>query len=142
MMDDSATDRGRHTREYLEATHSLLHELERAMLAISRNGLTDLEESLAAQELLTLRLRGLRPQSSVFSDTQPECLRSALDKEMATELVRAQTELQAVNRVYDAVLGYSTHSAALMKSLLGSGQGKFQEASGSRSKYQTWSCRM
>ncbi|HSY37733.1 MAG TPA: hypothetical protein VK814_18405 [Acidobacteriaceae bacterium] len=137
-----ATDRDRRTRDYLETAHSLVGELERAMQAISCNGLSDLEESLAEQEVLTVRLRILRRQLWVFNDTQPACLQPALDKELPSDLVTAHAELQAVNRVYDAVLGYSGHSAAQMTSLLGSGKGHFQEASGPRQKYQTWSCRM
>jgi hypothetical protein len=142
MMDMGATDRDQRTRAYLETAHSLVQELERAMQAISCNGLSDLEESLAEQEVLTVRLRSLRRQLWVFNDTQPACLRPALERELPSDLVSADAELQAANRVYEAVLGHSSHSAALMTSLLGSANGQFQEASGARLKYQTWSCRM
>lgn len=142
MMDTGATDRDQRTNEYLETTRSLVRELERAMAAISCNGLTDLEESLAEQEVLTVRLRSLRRQLWVFDDTQPASLRPAFDSELPSELVITQAELQTVNRVYDAVLQHSGHSAALMASLLGSVTGNFQEGSGPRLKHQTWSCRM
>ncbi len=142
MIDTGAADLDQRTREYLGTAQAIVRELERAMLAICCNGLSDLEESLAEQEVLTVRLRSLRRQLWVFNDTQPACLRPALDNELPTELVTAQAELQAVNRVYEAVLGHSSHSAALMTSLLGSVKGQFQEASGPRLKYQTWSCRV
>ena len=142
MTETGATDRDQRTREYLETTHSLVLELERAMLAISSNGLSDLEESLAEQEVLTVRLRSIRRQLWVFSDTQPACLRPAPDRELPRDLAAAHAELQAVNLVYEAVLEHSSHSAAQMTSLLGSVKGNFQEASGPRQKYQTWSCRM
>ncbi len=142
MIDTGATDLDQRAREYLGTVRALVHELERAMMAICCNGLSDLEESLAEQEVLTVRLRSLRRQLWIFNDTQPACLESALNKELPAELVTAQAELQAVNQVYEAVLGHSSHSAALMTSLLGSGKGNFQEASGPRLKYQTWSCRM
>ncbi len=79
MMDTGATDRDQRTNEYLETIRSLVRELERAMAAISCNGLTDLEESLAEQEVLTVRLRSLRRQLWVFDDTQPASLRPAFD---------------------------------------------------------------
>ncbi len=142
MMDTGATDRDRRTRDYLETAHSLVRELERAILAISCNGLSDLEESLAEQEVLTVRLRSLRRQLWVFNDTQPACLHPAAEKELPSDVVAAHAELQAVNQVYEAVLGHSSHSAALMTSLLSSVKGQFQEASGPRLKYQTWSCRV
>jgi hypothetical protein len=130
--------------EYLETAHSLARELERAMVAISSNELSDLEESLVEQEVLTVRLRSIRRQLWIFNatDTQPARLRLALDRELPSDLVNAHAELQAVNRVYEAVLGHSSHSAAQMTTLLGSLKGHFQEASGPRQKYQTWSCRM
>jgi hypothetical protein len=142
MTDTGATDRDQLTMEYLETAHSLVRELERAMLAISSNGLSDLEESLAEQEVLTVRLRSLRRQLWVFNDIQPACLQPAIDRESPSDLVTAHAELRAVNRVYEAVLDHSSHSAAQMISLLGSVKGDFREASGPRQKYQTWSCRM
>ena len=142
MTETGATDRDDRTRDYLETAHSLVRELERAMLAISCNGLSDLEESLAEQEVLTIRLRSIRRQLWVVNDTQPACLRPIPDRELPGDLVTAHAELQAVNRVYEAVLGHSSHSAAQMTTLLGSVKGNFQEASGPRRKYQTWSCRM
>ncbi len=141
-METSTTNREQRTGEYLETARSLVRELERAMAAISCNGISDLEESLAEQEVLTVRLRSLRRRLWVFDDTQPASLRPALEKEFPSELVAAQAELQTVNRVYDAVLQHSSHSAALMASLLGSVTENLQEASGPRAKHQTWSCRM
>jgi hypothetical protein len=142
MTDPGATDRDQRARDYLETAHSLVRELERAMLAISSNGLSDLEESLAEQEVLTVRLRSLSRQLWVFNGTRPACLQPTLDWELPSDLVTADVALQEVNRVYAAVVGHSSRCAAQMTSLLGSFEGNFQEATGPRRKYQTWSCRM
>ena len=142
MKDTGATDQDQRARDYLETAHSLVRELERAMVAISSNRLSDLEESLVEQEVLSVRLRSIRRRLWPFNGTQPACLRPAPDKGFPSGLVTAHAELQAMNQVYEAVLEHSSHSAAQMSSLLGSVKGHFQEASGPRHKYQTWSCRM
>ncbi len=142
MTDTGATDRAERIRDYLDTAHSLVRELERAMSAISCNSLSDLEESLAEQEVLTVRLRSLRRQLWVFNGSQSSYLRPALGTELPSDLVTAHDTLQAVNRVYETVLVHSSHSAALMTSLLSSAKGNLQEVSGPRLKYQTWSCQI
>jgi flagellar biosynthesis/type III secretory pathway chaperone len=146
MANTSATDREQQAREYLETARSLVNELERAMLAICRNELSDLEESLTEQEILTARLKSLQRQRWVRNDVHPArhpaIVQPDLDTELAKEVVVVDAELQGVNRVYEVVLRHSSHSASLMASLLDSFKGHFQEASGPRRKYQTWSCQM
>jgi hypothetical protein len=142
MANTGATDREQQAREYLSVARSLITELERAVQAISCNAVSDLEESIAEQEILTARLMVLRRQLWVRNDSHPAIVQPALDWELAKEVVVAHAELQGLNRIYEAVLGYSSHSASLMASLLNSFKGHFQEASGPRLKYQTWSCQM
>ena len=142
MTDTDATDRQQQAREYLETARALVSELERAMLAISCNELSDLEESVAEQEILTDRLKTLQRQFRVRNDIHPALVQSQLDRKLAEEVVFACAELQGLTRVYEAVLRHSSHSASLMASLLDSFKGQFQEASGPRRKYQTWSCQM
>jgi hypothetical protein len=142
MADTGVTDRDQRARNYLEAARLLTRELDRAMLAISSNRLTDLEESLAVQEILTERLRGMRRQLWGRNDIRTPVALPAIDTDLTEVVAVADAELQGANRVYEAVLRHSSHSASLMASLLDSFKGHFQEASGPRLKYQTWSCQM
>lgn len=133
-----ATDRDQRAVEHLEVVRALIDELDRVMLAITCNAISDIEESLAGQEILVTRLRALVGQDrcNVHSMHFP------LDQQLASEIIVADAELGKINRVYEAVLRYSSHSACAMASLLGSLKGQFPEASGPRLKYQTWSCQM
>jgi hypothetical protein len=133
-----ATDREQTASEHLEIVRTLIAELARAMRAISCNAISDLEESLAEQQILVARLRDLRPQDrcTVVSTNL------SLDRQLADEIILADAELVKLNRVYGAVLQHSSHSSSLMAVLLGSFKGQFPEASGPRLKYQTWSCQM
>ena len=142
MLDTGTQDRDQQAMEYLELVCSLTSELKRAMLAISCNALSDLEESIAEQEILTSQLRVLHKELWVSKDARLAIMHPALDRGLTNEVLLAHRELQELNRVYEAVLRSSSHSASLMASLLDSYKGHFQEASGSRLKYQTWSCQM
>jgi hypothetical protein len=142
MLDMSTQDRDRQAMEYLQIVRSLTSELERAMLAISCNALSDLEESIAEQEVLTSQLQVLYKELWVSRDVRLAIMHPALDRGLANEALLAHRELQELSRVYEAVLRSSSHSGSLMASLLGSYKGHFQEASGPRLKYQTWSCQM
>jgi hypothetical protein len=142
MADTGAQDRDRQAREYLRVLRSLSGELERAILAISCNALTDLEESIAEQETLTARLGVLQRELSIRNNNHAAILKPVLDRELVNEVLVACGVLQRLNKVYEAVLQHSSHSASLMASLLDSFKGHFQEASGPRLKYQTWSCQM
>ncbi|MDQ2844710.1 MAG: hypothetical protein M3Y72_27445 [Acidobacteriota bacterium] len=131
---------GHQDEEYIEAVHSLIGELDRAMLAISCNNLAELMDSIADQQTLTFRLISLQRQILGRNDVHPEI--TVLDRVSSKQLAVAQAELRSLNSVYGSVLKLSSHSASLMTSLLDSFKGHFQEASGPRLKYQTWSCQM
>lgn len=121
--------------EHLELLRSLARELERAMQAIAQNNLSELEESIASQQDLSIRLtalaqdrRGAAPQ-----------LASA-DGDLRHEVHAAAGELQKLNLRYSMLIEHSSRSAAQMAALFSSLRGQFQEDSGAREKQQTWSC--
>ncbi len=138
MSNTGAVDRDQ--REHLKTIRALVRELDRAMLAISRNRLSELEDSVAEQEILTARLRGISGVVRDRNDMHNVAL--PIDSHLAKEVAAAHAELQQRNRVYEAVLRHSGHSASLMVSLLDSFRGNFSEASGSRLRHQTWSCQV
>ena len=61
---------------------------------------------------------------------------------MMTPLGGVNRRLKRLNLRYAILLKYSSRSVALMAALFNSYKGQFQEASGTRLKHQTWSCRM
>jgi hypothetical protein len=137
-------DRESQAAEYLESLHSMTGEMERAMQAIARNALPELEDSVAHQQLLSARLGALANDLCVplqadaaFSQANPN-----MDEELMGQIRSAMTTLQNLNRRYAALLQHSSRSVAVMASLFNSFQGQFQEASGPRLKHQTWSCQV
>lgn len=124
--------------EHLELLRSLARELERAMRAIAHNNLSELEESIASQEDLSIRLtalaqdrRGAAPQLASAG---------ASDGDFRQEVQAAAGELQKLNLRYSMLIEHSSRSAAQMAALFSSLRGQFQEDSGAREKQQTWSC--
>lgn len=142
MIAAGVQDPNRQATEYLQLLRSLASELEMALHAISHNALSELEESVAEQQVLSARLRVLAGEVSPSKGANPVTLRTGIDRELKSQIVVAAEALQKLNRGYAAVLQHSSHSVALMMSLLDSFKGQIQEASGPRSKYQTWSCQM
>jgi hypothetical protein len=135
-------DRESKAAEYLQALRSMTGELERAMQAIARNALTDFEESIDSQQVLSARLARLADDLSVSLQTQPAIARASMDEDMTRQIRSAGDTLQQLNRRYAALLQHSSRSVALMTSFFSSFHGQFQEASGPRLKHQTWSCQM
>ena len=56
MNTTGVQDRDLKAAEYLQSLRSLTHELERAMQAIASNALSELEESIDSQQMLSARL--------------------------------------------------------------------------------------
>jgi hypothetical protein len=139
---DVAQDRDLKAAEYLQSLRSMTRELERAMQAIAGNALTDFEESIDKQQLLSARLAGLADDLCVPLETQPAIARVSIDDDMLRQIRAADDTLQSLNRRYAALLQHSSRSIALMASLFSSFQGQIQEDSGPRLKQQTWSCQM
>lgn len=126
--------------EHLQLLQSLARELERAMSAIARNSIDDLEDSIAQQQSLSAQLvvlsDGLKSQFSLDAPVALAGRDTLLD-----EIRAASGALQGLNQRYAALLEHSSRSVALMVSLFSSFKGQFQEGSGPRLKQQTWSCR-
>jgi len=140
MISTSVQERDGKLEEYLQLLHSMAFELQRAMAAISQNSIKSLEDSLANQEAFSTRLLELADDLSEQGRQNSRNYRIAGDVDLTCQVKAAADNLQALNRRYAALLKFSSHSVAMMVSLFKSYQGKFQEGSGFRSKYQTWSC--
>jgi hypothetical protein len=142
MIAATTQERDAKAMEYLQLLRSLAAELERAMNAIARNALGDLEDSVANQQILSERLAILVDELCVPLKADQPASRSVADEGSTRQIRVASDTLQKLNRRYAALLQHSSRSVALMASLLGSFKGQFQEASGPRLKHQTWSCQM
>jgi predicted DNA-binding transcriptional regulator YafY len=126
--------------EHLQLLRSLASELERAMDAMSRNDLKELEDSVANQQELSQQLGRLADE--LGSSTQTSFPLPPQSTDLMGEIRTATGELQRLNFRYSVLLQHSSRSVALMASLFTSFQGQLQEASGPRLKHQTWSCRV
>jgi hypothetical protein len=128
--------------EHLQLLRSLASELERAMDAMARNSLPELEDSVANQQELSQQLNQLADELSASAQTCYPVPTQSSDSDLMQEIRTAAGELQRLNFRYSVLLQHSSRSVALMASLFTSFQGQLQEASGPRLKHQTWSCRM
>jgi hypothetical protein len=137
-----AQDRNRNAAEYLRLLGLLRDELENAIRAIANNALAQFEESVASQQILSSRLLVLADQLSLPLESTSAPPPPSIDDDLMCQIGDAGESLQKLNRVYAALLHHSSRSTALMVSLFASVRGQFQEASGPRLKYQTWSCQM
>jgi hypothetical protein len=142
MTTAGVQDRDLKAADYLQSLRLMTRELERAMQAIAGNALTDLEESIDNQQVLSARLAKLADDLCVPLETRPAMAVANIDEDMARQIRAADDTLQRLNRQYAALLQHSTRSIALMASLVSSFQGQIQEDSGTRLKLQTWSCQM
>ncbi len=142
MNSGDAQMRNRKAAEYLQLLGALAAELEKAMNAIARNALQDLEESIVNQQALSSRLTLLVNQICVPLRTEAATSQSDIDDEIMGQIRTASNSLQQLNRRYAALLQHSSRAVAQMVALFNSVRGQIQEASGSRLKVQTWSCQM
>jgi DNA-binding HxlR family transcriptional regulator len=142
MNTTGVQDRNLKAVEYLQSLRSLTDELERAMQAIAHNALSELEESVDSQQMLSARLGELANDMCVPLEVDPAIPLPNLDEDLRHKIRSASDTLQKLNYRYAALLRHSSHSLARMASLFSSFQGQFQEASGPRLKHQTWSCQM
>jgi predicted DNA-binding transcriptional regulator YafY len=128
--------------EHLQLLRSLASELERAMDAMSRNDLQELEDSVANQQELSQQLGQLADELSSSAQSSHPIPPQSNDTDLMGEIRTATGELQRLNFRYSVLLQHSSRSVALMASLFTSFKGQLQEASGPRLKHQTWSCRV
>jgi hypothetical protein len=142
MTANAVQDRKVKAAEYLELLRSLATEMEKAMRAIAHHALSDLEESVASQQIMSARLLVLADEISPSIKSNPGASPAGADADMMLQVQVAGDTLQKLNRRYAALLEHSSRSVALMASLFSSYKGQFKEASGPRLKHQTWSCQM
>jgi len=128
--------------EHLRLLRSLASELERAMDAMCRNDLEELEDSVANQQELSQELSQLASELGSSASASSPTPSQSTDCDLMSEIHTAAGELQRLNFRYSVLLQHSSRSVALMTSLFTSFQGQLREASGPRLKHQTWSCQM
>jgi len=114
-------------------------ELERAIQAIAENSLIDLEESVAHQQQLGVKLHaladGLSPQ---LDDDAP--ISTSLSGDIVYQIHAATEVLQNLNLCYAALLRHSSRCTGQMTALFQTFEG--QDSIGPGTKRQTWSCTM
>jgi flagellar biosynthesis/type III secretory pathway chaperone len=137
MMAPDAPIRQGRAGEHLELLRALARELERAMQAIAGNDLATLEDCIANQQDLSVRL------TELAQDRREEQAPSAAtaDGDLHGEIQAAAGALQKLNLRYSILIEHSSRSAAQMAALFNSFRGQFQEA-GAREKLQTLSCQV
>jgi hypothetical protein len=142
MTTAGVQDRDMKAAEYLQSLRLLTNELERAMQAIARNALPELEDSIANQQAFSSRLVELADDLCVPLAVIPGMPKGGMDEDLMDQIRAADDTLRRLNQQYAALLRHSSRSVALMASLFSSLKGQLQEASGPRLKHQTWSCQM
>ena len=141
MIATGTQERNGKLEENLQLLRSLAQELERAMQAIVRNSLQDLEDSIANQQALSARLVELRGDVvGLVQKSTPTPVE--IDEDLMKQVRDASSTLQSLNRRYSALLHHSSRSVEMMVSLFSSFRGQIQEGSGPRLKHQTWSCQV
>jgi hypothetical protein len=139
-MGSDAQTRSGAAGEHLELLRSLARELKRAIEAIAHNNLTELEDSIAMQQDLSLRLTDLARNRRDAAAHAPAP--QNLDGDLRGEIHTAASELQKLNLRYSLLIEHSSRSAAQMAALFRSFRGQFQEASGVRENQTTLSCQV
>jgi hypothetical protein len=112
------------------------------MRAIAGNNLQELEESVSQQQALSHQLGDIADDLRDSALAQQAVCVDTIEPDLMREIHSAADELKRLNLRYAILLKYSSRSVALMAALFNSYKGQFQEASGTRLKHQTWSCRM
>ena len=141
MNDEAVQTHDQLAANYLQQLQALAFEISVAMDAIARNAITSFQESVAKQEMLCAVLANLAHTigEPVTSAERPPLLS---DSSVARKIRVTTTAIRDLNLQYAALLKHSGRSIALLVSLCRSHTGQLQEAGGSRSKRQTWSCEM
>ncbi len=142
MIVKGLQDRNGKVEVYLQLLRSLACELERAMQAIAKNSLLEFDESVRRQETLSARITDLAMELKVSSQPVAHSAARYTSDGLMQQIRVASATLQTLNQQYGSLLQHSSRSVALMVSLFESFKGNLQEGTGSRSKYQTWSCQI
>lgn len=127
--------------EHLALLRSLARELESAMNAIASNNLRELEDSIAAQQILSGQLSDLARELSAPAP-QDAAPAESIDSTLRAQIGAANAELQKLNLRYSCLIQHSSRSVALMASLLNSFRLQLREASGEGLQQRTLSCQV
>jgi hypothetical protein len=128
--------------EYLQQLQALAAEISVATDAIAANALPRFQESVAKQEMICSSLVTMANAVTQGIRSIDKSLLEHIDSAVELKIRAASRAIRELNLQYAALLKHSGKSIALLSLLCNSHTGRFQEARGSRSKYQTWSCEM
>jgi len=142
MIASQLDDRNGKLGEYLEHLQSMALELERSMHAIAQHSLVPLEDSIANQQALAMRLSELAKALGKPRQSESEPASASAEQSLLQQIRTATERLHSLNQCYAALLRHSSHSVGLMISLFRSFRGQLQEESGAGLKHQTWSCQV
>jgi hypothetical protein len=143
MNGEALQTRDQIAARYLQQLQALAAEISVATDAIAANALPRFQESVAKQEMLCSSLVTMANTVSegIHSSDQP--LLEHIDAAVEQKIRATSRAIRELNLQYAALLKHSGKSIALLSLLCNSHTGRlFQEARGSRLKYQTWSCEM
>jgi hypothetical protein len=142
MNEEAAQTHDQLAASYLQQLQALAFEISVAMDAIAGNAISSFQESVAKQEMLCAVLANLANSIGapvILSERMPLGLS---ENSVARKIRATTTVIRNLNLQYAALLNHSGRSIALLVSLCRTHTGQLQEAGGSRSKRQTWSCEM
>ena len=142
MTATRCNDRDGTVEEYLQLLRSLACELERGMRAIAENSVTEFEDSVSNQRVMSDRLVELAASLSAPGQSQSTSTILNAERDLKFQIQVASAALQVLNRRYAVLLDRSSRSVALMVSLFDSFRGNLQEAPGARPTMRTWSCQV
>lgn len=128
--------------EHLHLLRALARELERAMSAIVANDLAELEDSIAQQQALSVRLSGVAGEPASAAPLRRTAAGAGMEAGLGEQIRAAAISLDSLNRRYAALLEHASSSVAMMVSLFRSFQGEIREGAGPRLHQATWSCRV
>ncbi|HEX4036805.1 MAG TPA: hypothetical protein VHX37_01990 [Acidobacteriaceae bacterium] len=140
MSAGDASIRDSQAAEHLHLLRALALELERAMNAIVASDIAELEDSLAQQQALSLRLTCLSGEWSGAASPVPAHAGEGGDPVLRQQVRSAAAAVESLNRRYAILLQHASRSVAMMVSLFRSFQGELQEGTGARVHHATWSC--
>jgi hypothetical protein len=135
MNDAASSWQGSPVTDYLQQMQVMSAELETAMRAVAANSLSELEASVARQEMIAA---GLRTTAGNAADD----LRLGAEAPLRTATRHAAARLQSLNLQYAALLRRSGSSIAVLSALCRGQQGQMMEVRGTGMRRQTWSCEM
>lgn len=142
MNDATLQSRDQIAAKYLQEMQELASEISVAMDAIAANTFSQFQESVSRQEMLCASLAATaNTVSEGFRSPGAPVLRG-VEPSLRDKIQSAGKAVQELNLQYSALLKHSGKTIALLSLLCSSRTGRFQEARGSRLKYQTWSCEM